>query len=216
MNSRPKKISVSPTLGVNQLAKGLREQGREVFHFGFGQSPFPIPTIVAESLKSHVHRKEYLEVNGLRSLRAAIARHTNALVEEKYSEEQVFVGPGSKQLIFSIQRLFSGPLILPIPSWVSYAPQANLWDKRVIWVSPDHHHAKVTASALKKSFQSESVRDGLLLLNYPNNPTGLSYSNDELQHIAAICREHGVIVLSDEIYGLLDFNGGAYKKEERQ
>jgi len=193
-------------LTINQLSQQLEQQGNNIYKFGFGQSPFPVPRIIQESLQKNAHQKDYLPVQGLGILRENIATHTNRLLNtDKYDAGNIFIGPGSKELIYLAQLAIDAPLLLPNPSWVSYAPQANIIGKKVHWIPTDSNHWKLEAEVLKRYLNQHNIQQGILLLNYPNNPTGQSFSDTELQALAAICRQYGIIVIADEIYGLLTF-----------
>lgn len=198
----------SDTLTINQLSKRLQKEGKPVYKFGFGQSPFPVPKIVQESLRHHAHQKDYLPVQGLGILREKIAHHTNLLLgNTNYQGDNIFIGPGSKELIYLVQLAIDAPLLLPNPSWVSYAPQAQIIGKKTHWIPTQLNHWKLEASVLKNYLIQHRIQQGVLILNYPNNPTGQTFSNDELAALAKVCREYGLIVISDEIYGLLSFDG---------
>lgn len=198
----------SDTLTINNLSRHMERQGRTVYKFGFGQSPFPVPESVQEALKQNVHQKDYLPVQGLGILRERIAEHTNQLIANNiYNADNVFVGPGSKELIYLAQLAIDAPLLLPNPSWVSYAPQAKIIGKEIHWIPTRSNHWKLDPEDLRKYLKHYNIRQGVLLLNYPNNPTGLSFSAPELQALADVCKHYGIIVISDEIYGLLNFKG---------
>jgi aspartate/methionine/tyrosine aminotransferase len=198
----------SDTLTINQLSLQLEQQGKTVYKFGFGQSPFPVPQVVQEALKNNAHQKDYLPVQGLGLLREKIAAHTNRLVENgRYTAEQVFIGPGSKELIYLAQLALDAPLLLPNPSWVSYAPQAKIVGKNIHWIPTRPNHWTLEADTLRQYAEQQGIQEGILLLNYPNNPTGQSFYASELEALAAVCRQYGIIVISDEIYGLLQFDG---------
>ena len=198
----------SDTLTINQLSRHLQKEGKTVYKFGFGQSPFPVPAGIQDALRKNVHQKDYLPVEGLGMLREKIALHTNRLLTDaKYGAENVFIGPGSKELIYLAQLATSGPLLLPSPSWVSYAPQAQIIGKKVHWIPTRINHWKLEAKLLNSYLEQFRIRDGVLILNYPGNPTGRTFSEAELKALAEVCRQFGLIVISDEIYGLLNFVG---------
>lgn len=197
---------VSPTLAMNQKMNALEKEGKKVFRFGFGQSPFPIAKPVVESLKKNAFRKDYLPTAGLDQLRETVAHHFSRRVSVDYQAENVMIGPGSKELIFLAQMIKNTKLLLPSPSWVSYAPQAKILEKQTVWLNtfPEDDFC-LTATTLKKYCLSDPDSNKLLVLNYPNNPTGVSYTANELKELAAVARKYKLIILSDEIYGALNF-----------
>ncbi|MBT8445101.1 MAG: aminotransferase class I/II-fold pyridoxal phosphate-dependent enzyme [Gammaproteobacteria bacterium] len=198
----------SATLAINERSAELRAQGVDVIRLGLGQSPFPIPPSVIEALRRNAHQKAYLPVEGLPELRAAIAGYLERSEGIDVEPGQVIVGPGTKELMFLLQLAFDAELVLPAPSWVSYAPQARINQRQVRWLQTrDHDQLRVTPDALDALCSEEPGKSRLLILNYPGNPTGTSYGAKALQDIAAVARRHGVIVLSDEIYSGLNFAG---------
>ena len=121
-----KNLKPSSTLRINEISKNLELEGKKVYKFGFGQSPFPIPEDVVNELKNSAHQNKYLPMQGLSELRTAICKYENKKKKRNFKEENVIVGPGTKELMFLLQTLFEGDILLPIPSWVSYAPQAMI------------------------------------------------------------------------------------------
>ena len=93
-----KNLKPSSTLLINERSKKLEEQGKEIFKFGFGQSPFKIPDDVVEELKNNSHQNKYLPMQGLSELRESVAKHTSTKKNYNYKSENVIIGPGSKEL----------------------------------------------------------------------------------------------------------------------
>ena len=121
-----KNLKPSSTLRINELSKDLELQGKEIFKFGFGQSPFKVPEDVVSELKKNTHQNKYLPMQGLLELRSAIAKFESKKKQNEYNASNIIIGPGSKELMFSLHMLFDGEVLLPAPSWVSYKPQAIL------------------------------------------------------------------------------------------
>jgi aspartate aminotransferase len=209
LNLNVRGMPQSATLAINDLCNALRESGRRVFKFGLGQSPFPVPRPVIEALRANAHQKDYLPVRGLPLLREAVADYLRRTHGLPTTREQVIVGPGSKELMFLSQLVYYGDVVIPTPAWVSYAPQAHIIGRQVQWL---HTRAEdgwlLTPDMLNDLCRRDRGRPRILVLNYPSNPTGTTYGTGELQALAAVAREHRVIVLSDEIYGALRHHGG--------
>jgi aspartate aminotransferase len=109
--------------------------------------------------------------------------------------------------MFLLQLVHRGPLALPSPSWVSYAPQADIIGKKVEWIAtPDNEGGRLTPKGLDQLCEA-NPGPRILILNYPNNPTGLTYSSSALQELSDVAREHKVTVISDEIYGEVNHLG---------
>lgn len=200
-------LGESATLAINERSAALTAAGRRVYRIGFGQSPFPVPERVVEALRRHASRKEYLPVRGLAPLLEAVAEHHRRLDGIDAEAGRVLIGPGSKELIFLLQLAFDGDVLIPSPSWVSYAPQAHIVGRRA-WPVPTTFESgwKVEPESLAQTCAAAGG-PGLLILNYPNNPVGNTYSSDELEALAATARQYGTVILADEIYGRLHFSG---------
>lgn len=210
LNINIRGMGQSATMAIKDQCRTLRAQGRRIHDFGLGQSPFPVPETVVEALRRAAPHKDYLPVQGLPALREAVAdfhrRHDGLDVRA----EDVLVGPGSKELMFVVQLAFYGEVILAPPCWVSYWPQARILGRRLSRIHATwENNWKLTAAGLHDALArvGDDARPRLLVLNYPSNPTGDTFTAGELQAIAEVARRFGVIVLSDEIYGQLNFAG---------
>jgi len=137
-----------------------------------------------------------------------VARTYTKEIGVDYGAEDVFVAPGTKENLFILQLAYDGDLILPSPSWVSYAPQAQIIGRRTRWIHTKLENGfKVTAAELEEELIANPDRARILILNSPNNPTGMMYCASELAELAELCRAYRVLVLSDEIYSPLTFDG---------
>lgn len=207
INNRFFGLKPSSTLAINEKSKQLVSQGKEVTRLGLGQSPFPVPQTVVAALQQHAHEKDYLAVSGLPELRTSIAGHLSRSRNKDYSMDQVFVGPGTKELLFLFQIIYDGVLVLPAPSWVSYAPQAQLAGTPTAWVSTDIDHGwRIQPDELEKVCQQNANQRLVMILNYPNNPAGTTYNAEQLQAIAEVARKYQMIIIADEIYWELTFD----------
>ena len=198
-------IKPSSTLSINELSKKIQTQGKKVFKFGLGQSPFPVPSILVKELQKHAHSKDYLDVSGLYELRDSIAKYHTSKNKFGYNADDVLVGPGSKELLFQCQMVFDGITLLPAPSWVSYAPQANFLGKKILWIQTTAKENWHITANLLEDICKKSKENKLLILNSPNNPSGTS--SRHLEELAFIAKKYELIIISDEIYAELDFTG---------
>ncbi|MDI9244206.1 aminotransferase class I/II-fold pyridoxal phosphate-dependent enzyme [Marinobacter sp. CHS3-4] len=208
INLNVRGIQPSATLRINETSNQLRAEGRDIIKLGLGQSPFPVPERVVQALRDHAHQKDYLPVKGLKPLREAISNYLNRSERMRSTWEDVLIGPGSKELLFMLQLAYYGDLLIPRPSWVSYAPQARIIGRSVHWL-PTHaeNNWQLTAEELDIVCRDDPSRPRILILNYPSNPTGCTYTEDQLLAIAHVARKYGIILLSDEIYGEVQFDG---------
>jgi aspartate aminotransferase len=208
LNLNVRGLNPSATLAINEYSAVLQDQGRMVYRMGLGQSPFPVPDCVVDALKRNAHQKDYLPVKGLQALREAVAGYHRRLDGIDRDAEDVLIGPGSKELMFILQLVFYGDLVIPAPSWVSYSPQASIIGRQIRRVETQRHNGwRLQAEELEALCLEDPNRPRLLILNYPNNPVGTSYSPGELAALAEVAAKYGLIVLSDEIYGQLRFDG---------
>ena len=122
LNLNVRGLEQSATVAINQRSKRLQSEGRHVYRLGLGQSPFPVPQPVVEELRANAHQKDYLDVKGLPALREAVAAYHDRRQGLDRTTEDVLIGPGSKELMFILQLVYYGDLVIPTPSWVSYAP----------------------------------------------------------------------------------------------
>ena len=207
MFSKPYLSNLQPssTLVINEQSKKMQEEGKQIYKFGFGQSPFPIPQNIVDKLKDHAFEKDYLPVNGLLQLRQSILKHLEKKGLKHFNQDNIFVGPGTKQLMFLLQIVFDGDIILPAPSWVSYEPQAHISKNKVHWVQTKiDNHWHVTPEEIETVVKNINSKYKIIILNTPNNPSGTNANN--LKELATIFEKHNIIVLSDEIYSDLNFN----------
>ena len=199
-----KNLKPSSTLAINETSRKLEEQGKEIFKFGFGQSPFKVPKDVVEELKNNAHQNKYLPMQGLSELRDAVAKHTSSKKDYSYKSENIIIGPGSKELMFLLHIIFDGEIILPAPSWVSYAPQAILGRNKIqILQTKRENNWFPSGKEIEEIILKDKNKNYLLFINSPNNPSGQVCKN--LEEIADVVKKYNLIILSDEIYSDLSF-----------
>ena len=199
-----KDLKPSSTLLINETSRRLEAQGKKIYKFGFGQSPFKVPENIVKELKDNAHQNKYLPMQGLSELRNVIAKYTSEKKNYDYKSDNVIIGPGSKELMFLLHVIFDGEIILPAPSWVSYAPQAILGRNKIqILQTKRENNWFPTASEIEEIILKDQKKNYLLFLNSPNNPSGQICDN--LEEIASIAKKYNLIILSDEIYSELCF-----------
>lgn len=200
----------SDTLVINEKSKKLIAQGKTVYKFGLGQSPFPVPDIIIDALRLHASQKDYLPVRGLQALREAVADFHRRKDSLNVQAEGVIIGPGSKELLFLLQLVFNVETIIVSPCWVSYIPQAKIIGKKISVIhSTSNDKWQLSASLFEEFLKNRKnpKEPGLLILNYPGNPDGVSFKEIDLKAIAKLAQEHNILILSDEIYGQLHHEG---------
>jgi len=200
-------LKESATLKINQQAKKMRKDGKTIYHFGFGQSPFPVHPKIVRALQNYADEKDYLPTLGLEELRVEIARYYKKEFEYDFDINNIIVGPGSKELLFQALFVLEGPVIIPAPSWVSYGPQVNVRGKTITRViTKSSNQFKLQANELATVCEKLPSEQKILIINSPNNPSGSVYTDQEIEGIVKVCRKNNIIIISDEIYAKVDFS----------
>ncbi len=194
-------LAPSSTLHINETVNAMWAKGQTVYHMGFGESRFAVHPKLQQSLTQHADKKSYLPARGLPELCTAVAEYYTHKLDCTFNASQVIVAPGSKAIIYGLQMVLDADVFLPTPSWVSYYPQAHLLGKSCRYIPSDPAlNYRFDMNAFDALVQASNNACKLLIINSPNNPTGQMYDADFLQELASYCREHGIWVLSDEIY----------------
>ncbi|HET8719563.1 MAG TPA: pyridoxal phosphate-dependent aminotransferase [Candidatus Nitrosotenuis sp.] len=170
------------------------------YGFSFGQSPFPVPSIMQKALAKNTDKGKYSFVSGILPLREAISEYNKYYFGLDIDPRRILVGNGTKQLIYNILELLHGTVILPTPTWLGYLPQIRFLKKNYHMLPTRKNNGKIMPETLRHLALRLHDRQKILFLNNPNNPTGLLYSRLELEEIVDICRMYNIIVIADEIY----------------
>jgi aspartate/methionine/tyrosine aminotransferase len=196
-------VTLSATLAANEDIERRRRAGERVLHLAFGEAGLPVHPALRDKLAAASERNGYGPVAGLRALRDAAAGYwtRRGLVTDP---ELVVCGPGSKSLLYGLILAIGGDIVLPMPSWVSYAAQADLVGSRPILVpappgeggvpDPDLVAAEVRLARA----QGRTVNSVLVTL--PDNPTGRLATPDSIARLVEVARQLDLVIISDEIY----------------
>ena len=186
-------LATSATLSMNEAVARRRSEGRETIHLGFGEASFPLHPLLRAALAEAARYTGYAPVLGIPALRQAIADYLARARNLTFSADSIVVGPGSKPLLYALLQVLEGDLLLPVPSWVSYAPQARLGGKRVIGVQSDPaDHHRLTPQMLSDALayaRREGANPRILLINTPSNPTGGMFERADAEAIALWARD---------------------------
>jgi aspartate aminotransferase len=208
--SRVASIKPSATLSMTVKAKALAAQGIPIIDFGVGEPDFDTPEIIKESAIEAIKRgfTKYTPPGGIDALKSAI---TQKLYEEKgisYEKNEVIVSCGAKHSLYNIaQALFEkgDEVIIPAPFWVSYPDQVLINEGTPVIVPTEEEDGFIlNPERLKKAITS---RTKAIILNSPSNPTGAAYSKKNLEDIAEIVLKHNILVIFDEIYEKIVYDG---------
>lgn len=218
MNYRisPQAASLSPslTLAIDARAKQMKAEGLDVVGFGAGEPDFDTPQHIKDAAKKALDEgfTKYTPSSGIPELRQAIAekfRRENGLT---YKPSQIIVSCGGKHSCFNtiLATCSAGDeVIIPAPYWLSYPEMVKLAGaKPVIVETTDATEFKLTPAQLRAAL---TERTRLLILNSPSNPTGTVYTPEELRALGEVCIERDVLIMSDEIYEHLLYDGAVHR-----
>ncbi len=209
INPRISSLKKSTTLKITALTKKLAREGKDVVNFAAGEPDFDTPEFIKQGAKRAIEEgfTKYTPSIGSLELREAIADRLKEEGRLRVSSGNIILTSGAKYAIFvSILALldFGDEAIIPVPYWVSYPEMVKIVSGRVKFLPAKlSNNFKISAQDLKKNITSKTK---LLILNYPNNPTGMTYSHKELCEIRDVLCERKIFVISDEIYSALIYD----------
>lgn len=210
LSARAKRLQPSATLAITAKEKTLKAQGVDVIGFGAGEPDFDSPENVKESaIKAIVAGfTKYTAVGGIDELKEAIINRMREDYGLEYQKSEIIVSNGAKHSLYNLtQALFEDgdEVIIPAPYWVSYPEQITLADATpVILNTKEEEGFKIDPAELR---QLITPKTRALILNYPSNPTGATYNEEELRRIVDVAMEAGLIIISDEIYDKIIYDG---------
>ena len=212
MNLSKKANSISPsiTLEITGKANELKAQGVNVMSFAAGEPDFNTPKNIIEAAIKAMDDgyTKYTKTSGIVELRKAICKKLHQENNLNYSEEQIVVSTGAKQCLANTFLAIlnkEDEVILQNPCWVSYTELIKLADGVPVIVNCDENDGyKLSAKNIEKAVTSKTKA---ILLNSPHNPTGIVYNKNELEEIAQIAKKYNLIIISDEIYEKLIYDG---------
>ncbi|MDP8211347.1 MAG: pyridoxal phosphate-dependent aminotransferase [Candidatus Stygibacter australis] len=212
LSHRARCMQPSPTLKVSALAKKMIKDGIEVINFGVGEPDFNTPEYIKIAAKQAIddNYTRYTPSAGIIELKEAIIRKFKRDNGLEYEPKNILVSPGAKASLINVLMTICDPrdeVIIPTPSWVSYESQVWLCDAHPeILEASMANNFKITAEQLSARIKKLS-NPKVLILNSPNNPTGMVYTRSELEAIGEVCLENEILILSDEIYEKLIYDG---------
>jgi aspartate aminotransferase len=211
---RAASLSPSLTLVIDSKAKEMKAKGEDVVGFGAGEPDFDTPQHIKDAAAAALAAgfTKYTPSSGIPELRQAIADkflRENGLT---YKPSQIIVSNGGKHSCYNVILATcqeGDEVIIPAPYWLSYPEMVKLAGATpVILETTDQTEFKVTPAQLRAAITSKTR---LFILNSPSNPTGSVYTPDEIKALGDICVEKGVLIMSDEIYEHLTYDGAQVK-----
>ena len=210
LSRKAQRIEASATLAITAKAKEMKENGIDVISFGAGEPDFNTPqNIINAAIKAMKDgNTKYTNVNGILPLREAICKKFNDDNGLVYNPSQIVVSTGAKQSLANAFLAILNPddeVIVPNPYWVSYPELIRLADGNPVFVESDETSSyKFTKENLEKVVTEKTKA---IILNTPNNPTGTIYTREELIEIAEFAKKYDLIIISDEMYEKLIYDG---------
>ena len=212
ISHRAKAIKPSPTLTVSSLAKQMKAEGIDVINFGVGEPDFNTPEVIKDAARKAIDDNftRYTNTAGIIELREAISAKLKRDNNLDCDPNDILVSPGAKASIVFVLMTVCDPrdeVLIPSPYWVSYTSQVEMVDAfPVLLPTTMSSNFKINAKQLEEAIISLSSPKALIL-NSPNNPTGSVYTKKELEEIAKVCMKYDILIISDEIYEKLIYDG---------
>ena len=214
ISQRAASLSPSLTLAIDSKAKQMKAEGQDVVGFGAGEPDFDTPQHIKDAAAKALADgfTKYTPASGIPELRKAIAEKHQRENGLAYKPSQIIVSCGGKHSCFNavLATCQEGDeVIIPAPYWLSYPEMVKLAGaKPVIVETSDKTEFKVTPAQLRAAI---TPRTRLFILNSPSNPTGSVYTPEEIKALGDVCVEKGVLIMSDEIYEHLLYDGATHK-----
>lgn len=210
LSSKNMAIAPSPTLSIDAKYKEMKANGIDVVGFGAGEPDFDTPEHIKEAAIEAIRngQTKYTPAAGTMALRKAVANKFKTDNGVEYDPTQIVISNGAKHSLANAFSAILNPgdeVIIPAPYWVSYPELVKLADGIPKYIySDEEHHFKITAEQLENAITDKTKA---IVMNSPCNPTGMLYTGDELKQIAEVAVAHNLIIVSDEIYEKLVYDG---------
>ncbi len=212
-SGRIEKVKPSPTLAITALAKSMKAQGIDVVGFGSGEPDFDTPGSIKNAAIRAIEtgKTKYTPAGGIPELKDAIARKFERDNNLQYKPSEITVNCGGKHSFYNLMQVLldkGDEVIIPAPYWVSYPAMVELADGKPDIVQTDESSGfKMTSHQLKKAVNRKTRA---IVINSPSNPTGAMYSKKELQELAGLIQGKDIIVISDDIYESILYDGNTF------
>jgi aspartate aminotransferase len=213
INTHVSSLHKSATLKLTALTKKLIKEGKDIVNFAAGEPDFDTPDFIKQRAKKALDEglTKYTPSAGILSLREEIAKKLSTENNIPVGSNNIIVTVGAKYALFAGIFTLINPgdeVIIPSPYWVSYPEMVRLVGGKIKFLKATKNEGfKITPKALHQSISEKSK---LLILNYPSNPTGATYTKKELLALDELIKAHNIYVLSDEIYEKLIYDGATH------
>ncbi len=208
-SERARSIQPSPTLGISAKAGQMRDEGINIIDFGAGEPDFNTPdSVKAAGIKAiEDNFTGYTPASGTAELKTAVKAKLYRDEQLNYDLSEITVGCGAKHVLFNLMATLLNPgdeILVPVPYWVSYPEQIRFFGGKMRTVDTTDNDFMPTAENLAARLTPNCK---ILLLNSPANPTGVVYSQQLLEELGQFCLENNLLIISDEIYEKLTYEG---------
>ncbi|MGL9904197.1 aspartate aminotransferase [Enterococcus sp. DIV0802c] len=214
LSKRVQQLEPSVTLAAAAKAKALKAQGKDILSLTVGEPDFATPENIQEVAVQAIRNGKasyYTPSAGIPELRQAIVDYIKEYYGITYEPSQTIVTDGAKFSLYALFQTILDPedeVIIPVPYWVSYGEQVKLAEGRPVFVKGEENNGfKITVSQLEAS---RTPKTKALIINSPSNPTGMIYDQKELQAIGEWAVKHDILIVADDIYGRLVYNGNEF------
>lgn len=210
LSQRAQAIKPSPTLAIDAKAKALKAQGVDVIGFGVGEPDFDTPQNIKDAAVKAIQTgfTKYCPVGGTDDLKGAIIEKLKRDNGLSYEKGEIIVSCGAKHSLYNIAMTVlekGDEVIIPSPYWVSYPDIVELADAKPVIVNTSEKNGfKMTAEEFRNAITPKTKA---VIINSPSNPTGSSYSRREMEEIAEAAVEKKILIISDDIYEKLVYDG---------
>lgn len=214
LSKRVQQLEPSVTLAAAAKAKALKAQGKDILSLTVGEPDFATPENIQEVAVQAIRNGKasyYTPSAGIPELRQAIVDYIKEYYGITYEPSQTIVTDGAKFALYALFQTILDPedeVIIPVPYWGSYGEQVKLAEGRPVFVKGEENNGfKITVSQLEAS---RTPKTKALIINSPSNPTGMIYDQKELQAIGEWAVKHDILIVADDIYGRLVYNGNEF------
>ena len=213
LSERLHRLNPSATRAMSERAAELRAQGRDVISLSTGEPDFVSPDAAMDAARIALDNGQtfYSPTAGIPELRAAIRDDYARRFGLSYDTAQIMVGAGAKPLLFQAFAALVNPgdeVILNAPAWVSYVEQIRFFDGKAVILETNPHTLDLNLAAIRAAL---TPRTRAIVLNSPNNPSGRLYPDDDIKALCALAVEHDLIIINDEVYERILFDGAHYR-----
>ncbi|SEA62569.1 aspartate aminotransferase [Thalassobacillus cyri] len=207
--NRVQALTPSSTLAITAKAKALKADGHDVIGLGAGEPDFNTPEYILDAASYAMKQglTKYTPSGGIPDLKQAIIEKFSKDQGLNYKDTQIVVTTGAKHALYTLFQVILNPedeVIVPTPYWVSYPEQVKLAEGKPVFAEAKEENGfKITPEQLEAAISSKTKA---VIINSPSNPTGMMYSQEELQKLGEVCLKHDLLIVSDEIYEKLIYS----------